>query len=455
MRKKILAALLVMIMVLMAGCTPKQEPTPGPVDEVKPVSITIWHYFSGAQQEALNAIVEEFNQTIGAEKKITVIAENQGYVADLEKKIQTAADAGLDTLPEIIHGYPDITATLHAKGFVADMGSYIDAADLEDYFEGFIREGSQFEGGEFRLMPVAKSTELLFLNKTLWDNVKDQIGATDDSLKTWEGLAAAGKAYAELTGKFFFGIDSLANFFYLGGFQQGHEFVTPGEFTPNEEAEQKIYNFLATGIAENWLVIKDANKKYNSDFINDGTAVAYVGSNSGATYVFPVTEVGQETEDELACLPYPVFEGGTAAVIQQGAGMSIAKKGETIEKAAVEFLLFLTNSDNTAAFSMASGYMPVRKSAQGNDVFKAFLSGVDADGNPLNDKNTKTALAINAALAQFEVYELYYTPAFNNSNVIRRNVDDELGKVLSTLHPDFASFYESLNAEVQKTLTGR
>lgn len=454
MRKKILAALLVMIMVLMAGCTPKQpdEPTP---PEGDPVTINVWHYFSGEQEKALEAIVAEFNETVGAEKQITVVAENQGYVADLEKKIQAAADAGIDQLPEIIHGYPDINATLHAKGFIADMGSYIDPAELEDYFEGFIKEGSQFEGGDFRLMPIAKSTELLFMNKTLWDNVKEEIGATDEDLESFEGIAKVGKAYNELTGKYFFGIDSLANFFYLGGFQQGHEFVTPGEFTSNEDVQRRIYDFLATGIEENWLVIKDANKKYNSDFINDGTAVAYVGSNSGATFVFPVTEVGQEEEDEMACLPYPVFEGGNKAVIQQGAGMSIIEKGEDIEKAAAEFLVFLTSSENTATFSMASGYMPVRKSAQENEVFKAFLEGFDADGNPLDAKNAKTALAINAALAQFEVYDLYYTPAFNNSNVIRRNVDDEMGKILSTLHPNFESFFESLEAEAQKTLSGR
>jgi len=453
MRKKLLAALLAMVMILMAGCAP--APAPTPVPEVKPVNLTIWHYFSGAQQEALDAIVADFNATVGAEKKITVTAENQGATADLEKKIQTASDAGLAQLPDIIHGYPDITATLHAKGFIADMGSYLSEEDLADYYEGFIKEGSQFEGGEFRLMPIAKSTELLFVNKTLFDSVKEQIGATDEDLATWEGIAKAGKGYFDLTGKTFFGVDSLANFFYLGGFQQGHEFVTPGTFTPNEEAEQRIYDFVSKGINEGWLVVKDANKKYNSDFMNDGTAVCYVGSNSGTTYLFPVTTVGQAENDELACLSYPVWEGETPAVIQQGAGMSIAKKGEEKEKAAVEFLLFLTSTENTAKFSMASGYIPVRKSAQESESFKTFLSGKNADGTALDVKKAKISLAINAVLKQFDTYELYYTPAFANSNVIRRNVDDEMSKILSKAYTDFPTFFNNLTAEVNKTLTGR
>ena len=129
MSKKILAAMLAMVMILLAGCN---TPAPAPTPEVKPVSLTIWHYFSGAQQEALDAIVADFNATVGKDKKITVTAENQGATADLEKKIQTASDAGLAQLPDIIHGYPDITATLHAKGFIADMGSYLKAEDLAD-----------------------------------------------------------------------------------------------------------------------------------------------------------------------------------------------------------------------------------------------------------------------------------------------------------------------------------
>ncbi|HZW48515.1 MAG TPA: extracellular solute-binding protein [Bacillota bacterium] len=448
MRKKLLAVLLVAMMVLMAGCGTKAP-------EVKPVELTVWHYFSGAQKDALDAIVADFNATVGKENQITVTAENQGTTADLQKKVQTAAEAGLANLPDIIHGYPDITATLHEKGFIADMGSYVSTEDLADYYEGFIAEGSQFEGGEFRLMPVAKSSELLFLNRTLWDNIKVQIGCTDEDLTNWDGIAKAGKAYTAQTGKAFFGIDSLANFFYLSGYQQGIEFVTPGKFTSDEATEQKIYNFVADGIADGWLVTKDANKKYNSDFMNDGTAVCYVGSNSGTTYLNPKTDKNQATEDTLNCLSYPVWTGATAAVIQQGAGMSIAKKGEDKEKAAVKFLLFLTNADNTAKFSMASGYLPVRKSASENKTFSDFLAGKDAAGNALALPAAKVSMAVNAVLTQFKTYETYYTPAFTNSNVIRDKVDEQMMKIVTKTYTDFQTFYTNLNTEVQAIITGR
>ena len=76
-------------------------------------------------------------------------------------------------------------------------------------------------------------------------------------------------------------------------------------------------------------------------------------------------------------------------------------------------------------------------------------------GTALDVKKAKISLAINAVLKQFDTYELYYTPAFPNSNVVRRNVDDEMSKILSKSYTDFNTFFTNLTAEVTKTLTGR
>ena len=40
----------------------------------KPLSITIWHYYNGAQQVAFDELVNEFNETVGKEKGIFVKA---------------------------------------------------------------------------------------------------------------------------------------------------------------------------------------------------------------------------------------------------------------------------------------------------------------------------------------------------------------------------------------------
>ena len=43
----------------------------------KPLSITIWHYYNGAQQVAFDELVNEFNETVGKEKGIFVKGYSQ------------------------------------------------------------------------------------------------------------------------------------------------------------------------------------------------------------------------------------------------------------------------------------------------------------------------------------------------------------------------------------------
>ena len=38
-----------------------------------PVSLTVWHYYNGSQQAAFDALVEEFNDTVGQEKGIYAV----------------------------------------------------------------------------------------------------------------------------------------------------------------------------------------------------------------------------------------------------------------------------------------------------------------------------------------------------------------------------------------------
>ncbi|MEG2959319.1 MAG: hypothetical protein RR828_06245 [Oscillospiraceae bacterium] len=64
-----LALIAALFMGALAGCG---EEVGGPKD---PVAVTVWHYYNGAQQEDFDALVEEFNQSVGTEKGIVVSAK--------------------------------------------------------------------------------------------------------------------------------------------------------------------------------------------------------------------------------------------------------------------------------------------------------------------------------------------------------------------------------------------
>ena len=57
------------MMFSLLGCkgeTP--DASDGILDPNNPTTITIWHYYNGAQQEAFNTLVSEFNDSVGPRK---------------------------------------------------------------------------------------------------------------------------------------------------------------------------------------------------------------------------------------------------------------------------------------------------------------------------------------------------------------------------------------------------
>ena len=68
--KRVFIALLT-VLVLFSGCSNKKENTNEiKLDPNNPVSLTIWHYYNGAQQAAFDELLQEFNATIGKQKGI-------------------------------------------------------------------------------------------------------------------------------------------------------------------------------------------------------------------------------------------------------------------------------------------------------------------------------------------------------------------------------------------------
>ena len=53
--------------MLLGGCGSKNKVK---LDPDNPVTITIWHYYNGAQQTAFDSLVKEFNDTVGMKEGI-------------------------------------------------------------------------------------------------------------------------------------------------------------------------------------------------------------------------------------------------------------------------------------------------------------------------------------------------------------------------------------------------
>lgn len=196
-RKKLcIFGFMTVIVFGLSGCGNKS-----PLDPKNPVSLTVWHYYNGSQQAAFDALVEEFNDTVGQEKGIYVEGFSQGSVSDLETAVRDAIEGkvGADAMPDIFSSYADTAYEVEQAGALADLSGYLSEEELEKYVDSYIEEGRIAVDGTLRIFPTAKSTEVMMINKTDWEKFAEATGASLDTLATVEGVNATAQAYYEWT----------------------------------------------------------------------------------------------------------------------------------------------------------------------------------------------------------------------------------------------------------------
>lgn len=359
----------------------------------KVTDITVWTYYNGDQLESFNSLVNQFNETVGAQKGIKVSTESQGSVNDLETSVMDSAEGkvGAAAMPNIFSAYADTAYALDQMGMVMNLAPYLTEEEKAQFVEGYLSEGDFGEDDSIKIFPVTKSTELLFLNDTDWQAFADAADVRYEDLATMEGLTAAAEKYYNWTdaqtaapddGKALFGRDAMANYMLVGAQQLGDTIfaVKDGRMTVNFERDvaRRLWDNYYVPFVRGWFA---ATGRFRSDDIKTGNVLGYVGSSSSATF-FPTrvtNDANQSHEISLKTLPAPQFEGGEAVAVQQGAGMVVTAAKEEEVKASVEFLKWFVRAENNIAFSVGSGYLPVTRKA--NDMQEILASGLTLDDN--------------------------------------------------------------------------
>ena len=378
------AAALVLGCAACSGGSPKQTAV---------TDITVWTYYNGDQMESFTKLVDEFNSTVGAEKGISVSTESLGSVNDLEASVMDAAEGkvGASELPNIFSAYADTAYAMDQMGMLVDLAPYLSDAERNTFVNGYLSEGDFNGSGEIKIFPVAKATELMFLNDTDWQVFADAAGASYDDLATLEGLVETAGKYYDWTdaqtdtpddGKALFGRDAMANYMLVGAQQLGDAIfeVQDGKMTVNfdHDVARKLWDNYYVPFVKGWFT---ASGRFRSDDVKTGNVLGYVGSCSSATF-FPTqvtTDDSVSHDISMKVLQSPKFADGEDVAVQQGAGMVVTTGTEDGIKASVEFLKWFTQPENNIAFSVGSGYLPVTQDA--NDMDTIHASGLSLSGN--------------------------------------------------------------------------
>ena len=416
-------------LLVLAGCGDRS-----PLDPKDPVSLTVWHYYNGSQQAAFDALVEEFNDTEGREKGIYVQSYSQGSVPDLETAVRDAiaGKVGADAMPDIFSSYADTAYEVEQAGALADLSQYLSQEDLERYVDSYIEEGRIAADGTLRIFPIAKSTEIMMINKTDWEPFAAATGASLDDLSTIEGVASTAQAYYEWTdgltpdvpgdGKALYGRDAVANYFIIGMQQLGVEIfqVENGKVTVNapEEELRRLWENYYVPMVKGYF---GAYGSFRSDDVKTGDILAYTGSTTSAMYFPGQVELEEGSHPiDYVVMPAPVFQGGRHYAVQQGAGMVVSKSDQRHEYAAVEFLKWFTQPENNLRFGCVSGYLPVRKEAGSVEQLDRAIEEQGLSVAP------KTYDCLSAIFGEMEDMTLYTNKSFENGSAARKVLEYHL-----------------------------
>lgn len=350
------------------------------------VSIVFWHYYTGEQAKQLTEYVETFNNTVGSKKKIVIIEESLGSIKGLETALNEsiAGNVNAQALPDMFMAFSDTALTVNSVKPLADLESYFKEKELSQYVQGYLDEG-RIDGAGIKVFPIAKSTEILTVNATYFENFMKEYNAANTDKVSWsdfdtiEGITALGGKYYRHTGKALYARDATDNYFFSGVKQLGGDLfkVDSGSVSTAFDSSdsgliRKLWDNYYVPYVKGWF---SHDGRFGTDCLYSLETIAALGSTSSAGYIKDKVSVSKDEERavDIRILPAPVFKDGSKVYTQQGGGISVIKSDKKKEKACVEFIKWFTEESRNIEFAGSTGYLPVKTAANDMDKIKNVL----------------------------------------------------------------------------------
>lgn len=428
--KKTFALLLSLSLLfcLLSGCSKSK------LDPKDPVNLTMWHNYGGDMQQTMDLLIDEFNSTVGKEMGIVINVTAISSSSELNKSLTMIVngDPGAPEMPDIFTGYPKIATLFQQKNMLVDFDKYFTAEELSGYVETFIEEGRLNDGGLY-VFPVSKSTEVLYVNQTLFDRFAAETGAKQEDLATFEGIARLSEQYyAWSGGKQFYAADSWFNFTEVGMSQLGSSISDGNALSLNNSAFDYVFSTIYAPAVKGGIAIYDG---YSSDLSKTGDLVCSTGSSAGILFYGDTVTLADGTVEnvEYNILPYPTFDGGTSVALQRGGGLMVSASTEEKEYAACVFIKWLTAAEQNMRFVNETGYLPVTKQAFDTEMPNHLAS--------IEDSRIKKMLT--SVLAMYESYDFITAPNYDGFDRDSASFETDFKDILSQHREDFLAGMEN------------
>lgn len=368
---------------MLAGCSGGSTDSTGTTDGSdtnNKTTITIWHTFTGGQDELLNTIAKDF-ETENSDIHVNVVG---GYnEKDFESTVQDAVVNGVG--PNLV---------FHFASFARNFDGYDMLISFDDYFtedyksmvsQGIYDEATDFVDGKVHLIATYTTSQVLFYNKTMFEE------AGVEAPKTWNDLKEASKAIYEKTGVVGFCADALIeviNTIILQSHDGKYVDTASKKLLFNDEETVKWIEWWAEGVKEGYFQIAPTTGDYNSSDLNNGAIASYIGSCAGLPFL-DLSNIG----GEVGVVRMPYIDENHRQTTVSNRSIFGFKKSEAEDAAVAKFAEYFITRDDEWAEEL-SAYSPYFK-IQESDAYKASVAeniALKAVGDQINDSVTIPAV---------------------------------------------------------------
>lgn len=324
------------------------------------VQVNLWHAWGGSSQEIMDQLIENYN---ASQDQVEVTATFQGSYGDLSSKLQTAIAAG--NQPEAAILERSTIINFARAGALEDLNQY--DVDMSDFIPGLL--SSTTYDGALVSIPAGRSMPILYYNKEHFKEVgldPESPPATLEELKEYaERLTIPGErvGYESPTG--------IWNF--------SHLVMTYGGRLVNEEATDigfadgagvqalSLWNSMLKAGTMKAPPPAEADVTTLRDFVSGRVSMVSL-STGGLTIV--MNNVGDAFEFGTAFMP---SDNGHLVVPTGGADIAMmANSSQDKKDAMMDFVQWVTSTEQNVFISKSSGYVPTRFSAVESEEMQAL-----------------------------------------------------------------------------------
>jgi multiple sugar transport system substrate-binding protein len=302
---------------------------------------------------------------------------------------------------------------------------YFSEEELSAFRDEFISEG--YFGDRLLMLPVAKSSEGLFLNKTLFDRFSSDTGVSTDMLKTFDGFFKTANLYYDWSdGQNFTQINDFYNYAYIGMKACDSEFVKEGMLNLNDKAFEQVWLPLSKSAIYGGICLDDG---YAASRWKTVEIISNIGSTADILYQPEMVFYPDNTTENITSvsLPYPVFASDKSSAVHRGGGLfAVKSKDERKNYGAYIFAKWLTEKENNLRFVTSTGYLPVTDEA---------FTELFADTGVAENENYRNLYDMMNSM--MNSYELYSLPVYDNASDIQSRFEQNVKLVLKSAHNQY------------------